>query len=205
MDPTFPLVPLLNFICAILTLSPLYVHTFRSKSWNIPIFAISLWTSVECIITGVNATIWSNNVQDVAPVWCDICKSMLITLILCVCLIVLLFAATHLDVASVVALRGCTFAITRRLYVIMKYKTKANAVRKVRNMLFKIISRRLTFLKRSDAILDIFTTFVLPIIVACLCRYQKRENVVFSGSPKRNRLRRTVQQVCYYRGGRLRL
>ena len=140
MDPTFPLVPLLNFICAILALSPLYVHTFRRKSWKIPIFAISLWTSVECIITGANAIIWSSNVQDVAPVWCDISKSMLITLILRVRLIVLSFAATHLDVASVVALRGCTFAITRRLYLTMKYNMEVTAVRKVGNMFFRISS-----------------------------------------------------------------
>ena len=128
MDPTFPLVPILNFVCSILVLSPLYIRALRPGLWNIPIVAFSLWISIECITTGVNSVIWSNNVEDIAPVWCDISKSL--PSILHAFLIQLYFAATHLDIASSMAVRGCTFATTRRLYIITQCK-EVDTYRKV--------------------------------------------------------------------------
>lgn len=72
MDPTYPLVPIVNFLSCILVLLPLLVSAFRRGPWNIGVTVFSFWTATECIITGVNAIIWSNNVADTAPIWCDI-------------------------------------------------------------------------------------------------------------------------------------
>ena len=75
MDPTFPLAPIVNFLSAILALLPLFTNALHSGSLNIAIVAFAVWTSVECVTTGVNSIIWSDNVNNLVPVWCDISES----------------------------------------------------------------------------------------------------------------------------------
>jgi len=33
------------------------------------------WTGLACLIGFINGVIWSDNVNNIAPVWCDICMS----------------------------------------------------------------------------------------------------------------------------------
>lgn len=72
MDPTYPLVPVVNFLSCILVCLPLFSTALYSGSWNISLAVFTIWTAVECITSGVNAIIWSDNVDNVAPIWCDI-------------------------------------------------------------------------------------------------------------------------------------
>ena len=74
MDPTYPLAPIANFIACTMILFALFVNVYLSKSWNFPVSMFALWTAVSSIATGVNAIIWSDNVKNIAPVWCDISK-----------------------------------------------------------------------------------------------------------------------------------
>ena len=75
MDPTFPLVPIMNFLAALLVCLPTLSSAIHSGSWNVAVLSFAFWTTLSCIIMGINSIIWSDNVRDVAPVWCDISKS----------------------------------------------------------------------------------------------------------------------------------
>ena len=70
MDPSFPLSPILNLLFAILV-TLLLPWRFRALSTAVRMYI--LWIALSCICRAVNSTVWRNNVNDVAPVWCDIC------------------------------------------------------------------------------------------------------------------------------------
>lgn len=72
MDSTYPLVPIANFIACILVLAS--VPKCMSKSMNVGVFSLAIWVAIESFITAVNSIIWADNVENVAPVWCDISK-----------------------------------------------------------------------------------------------------------------------------------
>lgn len=73
MDPTYPLVPIANFIACGLTVIPLF--NLVSQPWNTGVYILALWLFLISLSFAINGIIWSNNVKDVAPVWCDISKS----------------------------------------------------------------------------------------------------------------------------------
>ena len=73
MDPTFPLVPVINFVSALLVLIPFTIGLL-CRSWNLGVWVSALWIIEQSISTGVNTILWANNVDDLAPVWCDICQ-----------------------------------------------------------------------------------------------------------------------------------
>lgn len=119
MDPTYPLAPIANFVACVLVLLPLFSTSIRSGSWNVAVTLFVLWTVLASIIQGVNAIIWSDNVDDVAPVWCDISKHSQTTAALCIQSLTLRNLkqlATHVSYTNGTALRACTFVLTRSLY-----------------------------------------------------------------------------------------
>ena len=117
MDPTYPLAPIINFLSAILALLPLFTNQLYSGTQNIAVVAFAIWTSVECVTTGINSIIWSDNVNNLAPIWCDISMSSNSQASSGSGLwLPKLLIATHIDAASNVAIRGCTLSIVRRLY-----------------------------------------------------------------------------------------
>lgn len=69
----FVQLPVTAFVCATLVLVPIPWHW---RAGNISTIAISLWLFVGNIIYGINAIIWGNTVQNIAPVWCDISKPL---------------------------------------------------------------------------------------------------------------------------------
>lgn len=73
MDPTYPLVPIANFMACAFTVIPLF-HMLN-RSWNTGVFVFALWLFLTNFSTAVNTIIWSNDEVDRAPVWCNICKS----------------------------------------------------------------------------------------------------------------------------------
>lgn len=76
MDPTFPLVPIANFLACLLIILSLSKSMFQS--WNIGVLSYAFWTAVPSFTIAVNTIVWSDNVKDVAPVWCDIGQCLLI-------------------------------------------------------------------------------------------------------------------------------
>lgn len=65
----YPQLPAGAFIAAILVLIPLPWH-WRAR--NVSTLAIIAWLFVMNIIYAVNSIIWSGNVNNPVPVWCDI-------------------------------------------------------------------------------------------------------------------------------------
>ena len=72
MGSVYPLVPTANFLALTLTLIPVLIGVVKPR--NIGAFMFAIWISAEAFLLGVNAIIWSNNVDNFAPAWCDICE-----------------------------------------------------------------------------------------------------------------------------------
>lgn len=72
MDLTYPLAPIANFLACALLLLPFLSTSIRFGSRNIPVTMFALWSTAINFIQGVNTLIWFNNVNDSAPIWCDI-------------------------------------------------------------------------------------------------------------------------------------
>lgn len=75
MDPTYPLVPIANFLACILVLSSMSKNMFQS--WNIGACSFAIWVIIMALIVAVDSIIWADNVDNVAPIWCDIGKRIL--------------------------------------------------------------------------------------------------------------------------------
>ncbi|KAI0061291.1 STE3-like pheromone receptor [Artomyces pyxidatus] len=78
-------------ICAI----PLYWHL---EAANVGVCLFIAWTALGCLISSVNSIVWRNNVENIAPVWCDISGRLLL--------------------GVSVALPAASLCITRRLHAI---------------------------------------------------------------------------------------
>lgn len=78
MVSAFPAASILNLLCSVLVLVPLSPSSFQT--WNIGVFMFPIWVSIECLVFGVNTILWRDNVRDIAPVWCDISESFLLTI-----------------------------------------------------------------------------------------------------------------------------
>ena len=74
MDPTFPLVPIANFVACLLVLSSLTKSMFQS--WNVGACSFAIWIAVESLTRAINSIIWARSVENKAPVWCDISISI---------------------------------------------------------------------------------------------------------------------------------
>ncbi|KAK1225163.1 a-factor receptor [Marasmius sp. AFHP31] len=99
-DLTFPLYPIFTGIGFFLCLIPLPWHVQAMNSGTV---AFMLWTAALCLVNFVNSIVWAGNVNNVAPVWCDISGQ------------VILGAATGIP-ASILC-------ISRRLYRITSIRT----------------------------------------------------------------------------------
>lgn len=71
MDKTYPLVPVINIAFCLLVLLPL---PWLLRRWNVGVWMYAIWISIGCLMHGINAIVWKDNVQIMGPVWCDICK-----------------------------------------------------------------------------------------------------------------------------------
>lgn len=71
MDPTYPLVPIANFIAVALVIVPIF-HLV-ARSWNTGVYYVyALWVSLLSLSIAVNTIVWSSDANDRAPIWCDI-------------------------------------------------------------------------------------------------------------------------------------
>ena len=65
----YPITPLGSFLGVLLALLPLPI---RFKSWNSGICMLGIWIAVLNLHKFVDTIIWHDNVNNSAPVWCDI-------------------------------------------------------------------------------------------------------------------------------------
>ncbi|KAF8963261.1 STE3-like pheromone receptor [Flammula alnicola] len=100
-DPTFPLFPTFAFLGFVLSLIPLPWHI---QAWNSGTCAFMIWTGTACLIGFVNSLVWAGNVDNPAPVWCDISSKIIL--------------------GVSVGIPAATLCISRRLY----YLTACNTV-----------------------------------------------------------------------------
>lgn len=118
MDPTYPLVPIVNFIACALIVIPLF-H-MANKSWNTGVFVFALWLLLISFTVAVNTIIWSSDAKDRAPVWCDICKFPSLSRMLHDMTTEIGLKASHISILVNTGIPACSFTITRSLYKITR-------------------------------------------------------------------------------------
>ncbi|KAJ4483532.1 pheromone receptor [Lentinula aciculospora] len=74
-DPTFPLYPVLAFLAVVVSFIPFPWH-FRAR--NIGTCSYMLSTGLYSLVEFINSIIWLDNVNNIAPVWCDISAQVII-------------------------------------------------------------------------------------------------------------------------------
>ncbi|KAH7930004.1 fungal pheromone STE3G-protein-coupled receptor [Leucogyrophana mollusca] len=84
--------------------------SWHFRTWNISTCAFVLWTSLGCLLQFVNSVVWDKNVNNWAPVWCDLCCRFF----------------TAVDVA----LPATSLCINRRLFLIATQSPSRYKVRK---------------------------------------------------------------------------
>ncbi|KAF8628578.1 hypothetical protein AX17_005974 [Amanita inopinata Kibby_2008] len=70
-----PELPIIAFFTAVLVIIPLPWH-WRAR--NVATVALMLWLFAVDVIYGVNAIIWAGNVDNSAPIWCDIATKVVV-------------------------------------------------------------------------------------------------------------------------------
>lgn len=119
MNPTYPLAPIANFIACGLTITTL--SHMVTRPWNTGVYIFALWLFLLSFSTAINGILWSDNVKDTAPVWCDICKSFQQRSVISGQLKTGL-KASHLIPLVNTGIPACSFVITRRLYKIIRHQ-----------------------------------------------------------------------------------
>ncbi|KAL0068203.1 a-factor receptor [Marasmius tenuissimus] len=74
-DPTYPLFPILSCIGFFLCIIPLPWHIQARNSGTC---AFMFWTAALCLVKFVDSIVWAGNIQDHAPVWCDIVSQVML-------------------------------------------------------------------------------------------------------------------------------
>ena len=67
----YPITPIGCFIGVVLALLPLTSHI---RKLGLGVWGFALWTAGTNFILFVNTIVWHDNVQNTAPIWCDITK-----------------------------------------------------------------------------------------------------------------------------------
>ncbi|KLO05873.1 STE3-domain-containing protein [Schizopora paradoxa] len=65
----YPITPIGSFMGVVLALLPLTSHI---RKLGLGVWGFALWTASANLILFVNTILWHNNVENTAPVWCDI-------------------------------------------------------------------------------------------------------------------------------------
>ena len=72
-DPTFPLLPIANLLCATGLLALLIVnYVRRSEAYNLAVNILSFSLFLETLFDGINMIVWADNADIKAVVYCDI-------------------------------------------------------------------------------------------------------------------------------------
>lgn len=117
MNPTYPLVPIANFIgCTIVSISLLNMAT---RTCNTGVYIFSFWVFLLNLSCVVNTIIWANDAKDTAPVWCDLCTFVLALTVSQTAECTFL-KASHIGILAGTGIPACSLITTRRLYKITR-------------------------------------------------------------------------------------
>ncbi|VDB84972.1 unnamed protein product [Peniophora sp. CBMAI 1063] len=97
VDPTYPLLPIANILCATLLFILLVINFVRrSQAFNLPVNILSFCLFWTTLFTGINMVIWANDSHlDFPFAYCDV--------------------VSHMQVFTSIARPACTLLITRQL------------------------------------------------------------------------------------------
>ena len=109
-DPNYPLFPVLSFLGFIVCCIPLPWHI---QVWNSGTCAYIVWTAMACLIEFVNCIVWKGNVNNPAPVWCDICE---FSSAYSFAAFNVSFTASKIMLGASVGIPAASLCISRRLY-----------------------------------------------------------------------------------------
>lgn len=170
MDPTYPLVPIANFLASILVVVPLF-HMI-TRSWNTGVYVFALWLFLQNINFASGTIAWSSDANDRSPIWCDICKSSFIArAAVLLGKLKKLNKASHLQVLADSGIPACSFVITRRLYKITRLQG-VTISRKQVNLLTRCPSWNWAYWnsqRRIELLLELAICVGIPICVTSLC------------------------------------
>ncbi|VDB86831.1 unnamed protein product [Peniophora sp. CBMAI 1063] len=102
VDPTYPLFPAASILAAVM-LWLVLLTSFVRQNWNLGLVLLCFWLSLQNLVVGVDAIIWSDNADIKYYVWCDI--------------------ACFLQNMAIATQPMTTCIIARRLYLIASLKS----------------------------------------------------------------------------------
>ena len=148
------------------------------QSCNIGACSFGLWIATESFIRAINAIVWSDNVDNVAPYWCDIgqlSSSMYISYNKNPNLYY--EKVTRIDIATLPSIPASSFLIIRRLARSIQRNDRLSPGTRINVSLCISLFPRAeskTSSKRSNIIMDIFICVCCPIIQIISCKYRAR-------------------------------
>jgi hypothetical protein len=77
LHPEFPIVGFLSAALVLISLPR------QIRAGNIACIALIFWLFHHCVVAGINAIIWAGNVNNTAPIWCDISKKFMPLVLVC--------------------------------------------------------------------------------------------------------------------------
>ena len=79
-DPTYPLVPIASIVAAVLVLLTFITSGVRG-AYNRGVVMFEGWVFVGLLITAIQTIVWRDSYELIAPVFCDICTSLLFAIL----------------------------------------------------------------------------------------------------------------------------
>lgn len=115
-----PELPLFSFLSVFLLHFQIVCHW---KSQNVAILALVFWLLLVNIIDGVNAIVWTGNVRNPIPIWCDISSYSLAT--------ISAFIANKWTLTASKVRIGASYAVPLSTLCICKYLAMLSSSRKI--------------------------------------------------------------------------
>lgn len=125
-DPTYPLIPTVNFLGLMLIVIPFSNKPMRR--WNTGICMFAIYVAIMCLLTAIDTIIWSaGNYIVTEPIWCDIGECMLsASFNFYIQFIIYRTSVSHIFVGTSVGIPACSFVISKRLCRIIRRPSLAS-------------------------------------------------------------------------------
>ena len=91
-----------------------------NSAWNTGTCLYMAWAGVACLMQFINSVVWNGNAINWAPVWCDICTFLLLSIFF---LSLIPFSATRIWIGASFGIPAASLCINRRLYQIASVKS----------------------------------------------------------------------------------
>ena len=99
-----------------------YFELNFTSAWNIGTSFIMAWSGLACLNLFINSVIWNDNVNNPAPVWCDICELFASDIQVSNTYCLRILPASRLHLLFVIAIPMATVCTCRRVYLLIKGK-----------------------------------------------------------------------------------